>query len=213
MSFQGKIDIPELIPRRFTGGIAEGANLRTPCGLRRIEIVRPGDLIVTRTNGLQPVQMVWTRRVTREHMNISSDYAPIRLKPRAVGPMMPQKDLLVAPDHRLLIPGFRLAGVPDDTSMLTEARKIAGSSDAVYADTSLDSVTYYQLVFDQHQVLAANGLPVESFLPDAAAIQALGGEMRDALEERYPELCDEPDTYPEATFPIAAEVEYLPFYV
>ena len=202
MSFQGKIELPEMIPTRFTGGICEGANLRTPCGMRRIEIVRPGDLIVTRS-GLQPVQMVWKRRVTREQM---------RLRPRAIGPMMPQRDLLVAPDHRLLIPGFRLAGMPDNVCVLAEARKIAGTSDAIFADNTMESVTFYQLVFDRHQVLAANGLPVESFLPDAAAIDALGGEMRDALEERYPELREAPDAYPAAEFPIAAEVEYLPFY-
>ena len=201
-----------MLPRRFTGGIGEGANLRTPCGLRRIEVVRPGDLVVTRTNGLQPVQMVWKRKVSREQMQALPDLAPIRLKPRAIGPMMPQRDLLVAPDHRLLIPGYRLASRPDDTCVLTEARKIAGSSDAVYADTSLESVTYFQLVFDSHQVLAANGLPVESFLPDAAAIDALGGEMRDALEERYPGLRDAPEAYPGPDFPVATEVEYLPFF-
>jgi len=211
VSFQGKIDVHEIVPRRFSGGIGEGANLRTPCGLRRIEIVRPGDLIVTR-NGLQPVQMVWKRRVTREQVALLPDLAPIRLKPRAIGPMMPQRDLVVAPDHRLLIPGFRLAGVPDDTSVLTEARAIAGTCDAVFADTSMESVTYYQLVFDRHQVLTANGLPVESFLPDPAAIEALGGEMRDALEERYPELRTSPDAYPAADFPVATEVDYLPFY-
>lgn len=212
LSFQGQIEVADLVPRRFSGGIGEGANLRTPCGLRRIEIVRPGDLIVTRTSGLQPVQMVWKRRLTRAQLERNPELAPIRLRPRAIGPMMPQRDVLVAPDHRLLIPGFRLAGVPDDTSVLTEARKIADTSDAVFADHNLDSVTYFQLVFAEHQVLAVDGLPLESYLPDAAAIEALGGEMRDALEERFPELRDAPESYPAVKFPIASDVEYLPFF-
>ncbi|MBR9850678.1 MAG: Hint domain-containing protein [Rhodobacteraceae bacterium] len=211
MSFQAKIAVPELVPHRFTGGIAEGANLRTPCGLRRIEIVRAGDLIVTR-NGLKPVQMVWKRRVTKEQMLAQPALAPIRLRPRAIGPMMPQRDLLVAPDHRLLIPGFRLGGVADDKSVLTEARKIAGSSDAIFADNSMESITYYQLVFEEHQVLAANGLPVESFLPDAAAIAALAGEIREELDECFPGLRAAPDSFPSASFPIMTDVDYLPFY-
>jgi len=211
LSFQGKIEIAELLPRRFAGGIAEGAQLRTPCGLRRIEVVRPGDLIVTR-RGLQPVQMVWKRRITREQIETFPTLAPIRLKPRAIGPMMPQRDLLVAPDHRLLIPGFRLAGVEDSHLVLTEARKLAGSSDAIYADTTVESVTYFQLVFETHQVLTANGLPVESFLPDAAAIEALGGEQREALEERFPGLVARGEGQQPAAFPIASEVDYLPFY-
>jgi hypothetical protein len=212
LSFQGQIALADIVPRRFTGGIAEGANLRTPCGLRRIEIVRPGDLIVTRSNGLQPVQMVWKRRLTRQQLEQHPDLAPVRLRPRAIGPMMPQRDLLVAPDHRLLIPGCRIAGVPDAVSVLTEARKIAGSSDAVFVDHDVESVTYYQLVFESHQVLAVNGLPVESYLPDAAAIQALGGEMRDALEERFPDVLNAPESYPAAPYEIASEVDYLPYF-
>ncbi|XDA99282.1 Hint domain-containing protein [Sulfitobacter sp. LCG007] len=206
MSYQGSFEISGLGQPTFTGGIAEGANLRTPCGLRRIEIIRPGDMIVTRS-GLEAVQMVWQRRV-----KVTPANAPVCLKPRAVGPMMPQRALMLAPDHRVLIPGFRLLGVADDTSVLTEARKIAGSSDAVYVDLSRESVTYYQLVFDRHLVLTANGLPVESFLPDAAAIAALGGEMRSALEARYPCLRDAPEAYPGAQFPIATEVDYVPFF-
>ena len=33
-------------------GLGAGANLRTPCGDRRVDNLRPGDLIVTRDNGL-----------------------------------------------------------------------------------------------------------------------------------------------------------------
>ncbi|MEX0338505.1 MAG: hypothetical protein AB3N11_05630, partial [Arenibacterium sp.] len=61
LSFQGQIALADIIPRRFTGGISESANLPTHLGLRRIEIVRPGELIVNRTHGLQPGQIVWER--------------------------------------------------------------------------------------------------------------------------------------------------------
>ena len=49
-------------------GLCSGANVRTPCGPRRIEFVRKGDLIVTRDNGLQPVRMIWTQTVTQAEM-------------------------------------------------------------------------------------------------------------------------------------------------
>lgn len=174
-------------------------------------MVRPGDLVVTRSNGLQPVQMVWKRKLRKAQIERHPELAPVRLRTRAVGPMMPQRDVMVAPDHRLLIPGFRLAGVEDAQSVLIEAAKIAGMSDSVERVTDLDHVTYYQLVFDSHQVITANGLPVESFLPDAAAVQALGGEMREALEERYPEVFQAPESYPRAQYPFMADVEYVPY--
>ena len=212
MSFQGKIESDGLETAGFRGGLVEGANVRTPCGLRRIELVRPGDLIVTRNNGLQPVRMIWKRTVSQEDMQQNGDLAPIRLKPRAIGPMMPQRDLLVAPDHRLLIPGFRVAGMPNDKCVLAEAREIAGTSDAVYIDRSLETVQYYQMVFDCHQVLTANGQPVESFLPSPSNIASLNGEMRDALVSRFPQLRREPNAYPPAEFTIASGIEYLPHF-
>jgi hypothetical protein len=60
--------------------------------------------------------------------------APVCLRPRAIGPMMPQRDLLVAGDHRLLIPGYRLADQPDTAAALIPAREIAGTSDTAFVD-------------------------------------------------------------------------------
>lgn len=212
MSFQGRIDTTEFQMTSFTGGLVAGTNIRTPCGARRIELVRPGDMIVTRTAGLQPVRMIWKRLITQEQMRQNPDLAPIRLTARAIGPMMPQQDLLVAPDHRLLIPGFRVQGMPDNQCVLAEARELAGTSDAVYIDRSHETVAYYQMVFDSHQVFAASGLPVESFLPTAEALSTLGPDMRDDLIRRYPQLKREPGSYPPAEFKIASGIEYLPHH-
>lgn len=154
-------------------GVAGTANVRTPCGARRIENVRPGDLIVTRDNGLQPVLMVWKRTVTETDMAADPSLAPIRLKTRAVGPMMPQQDLLVARAHRILVPGYRLADFPDDRSWLIAARDIVEASDAAFVDKSISELTYYNLVFEDHQAFAANSLPVESFLPSPSVIDRL----------------------------------------
>ncbi|MCH7911273.1 MAG: Hint domain-containing protein, partial [Candidatus Hydrogenedentes bacterium] len=61
MSYLKKIEELNRNPTSFPGGIVEGANVRTPCGPRRVELVRAGDLIVTRDNGLQPVRAIWRR--------------------------------------------------------------------------------------------------------------------------------------------------------
>ncbi len=85
--------------RTASTGLSGSASLRTPCGARRVENLRPGDLVVTRDNGLQPVRMVWTRTVTAAEIAADPSLAPVRLKPRAIGPMMPQRDLIVAAGH------------------------------------------------------------------------------------------------------------------
>jgi hypothetical protein len=210
MSYLKKVEGDASAEIAFAGGIVEGANVRTPCGPRRIELVRPGDLIVTRDTGLQPVRMVWSRDVSCAQMAANPSLAPIRLKPRALGPMMPQKDLCLAPDHRVLVPGYRLAGLDQNASCLIEARDLAGASDAAYVDRSAEVVRCFTLIFDTHQIFCVNGLPVESFLPSAGAVACLSEEFRDALVRRFPQLRREPNSYPPAEYKVVNGVEYLP---
>ncbi|SIO39933.1 Hint domain-containing protein [Rhodovulum sp. ES.010] len=210
MSFFEQIDPVVGSADAFPGGLGAGANLRTPCGPRRVENVRPGDMIVTRGNGLQPVRLVWRRTLTPEAVRATPALAPVRLTPRALGPMMPQHPLLLAPDHRMLIPGWRLADWPEDMPALVAAAEFAGVSDAAYIDRAGDGMTFYQFVFDFPQVLTVNGLPVESLVPDQQVIATLGLAERESLWQRFPQLKRDPSAYPPVEYRAAAEVEFRP---
>lgn len=166
-------------------GLTGSASLRTPCGGRRAENIRKGDLIVTRDNGLQAVRLVFTRTVTEAEIAADPSLAPVRLKPRSIGPMMPQRDLLVAPDHKVLVPGYRLADMPDTASYLIPARDVAGASDEAFLDRATGDVTYYNIVFDDHQVFCANGLPVESYVPTEKAVTGLDPAVKADLEATF----------------------------
>ncbi|MGC9417834.1 MAG: Hint domain-containing protein [Rhodovulum sp.] len=181
--------------------MAEGANLRTPCGPRRVASMRPGDMMVTRGNGWQAVRLTWRRRLSAEALRANPALAPIRLKPRALGAMMPRHDLVVAPGHRVLIPGWRLANWSDEAQLLLPAADIAGRSDAAHVDRSCEDVALYQFVFDGPQVLNVNGLPVESLAADAEVIATLVLAEREALLRRFPGLGRDPTAYPPAEYP------------
>jgi hypothetical protein len=210
MTMVSKISESAAVARAGALGLCAGANLRTPCGGRRVENIRNGDLIVTRDNGLQPVRMVWRRTVTAAEIAADPSLAPVRLKPRAIGPMMPQRDLLVGAAHRVLIPGWRLQDVPDTTACLIPARDVAGVNDAAYVDRSADEVTYFNVVFDSHQVFSANGLPVESFLPTVTTLCALDRHVTDDITRLFPELLKSPSAYPPAEYPTPEAPRYRP---
>ena len=114
------------VEKAGTTGICAGANLRTPCGPRRVEYLRQGDLVVTRDNGLQPVRMIWTRTVTASEIAADPSLAPVTLKPRAIAPMMPQKEVAVGGGHRLLIPGWRLGDENSTENSLVAQRDFTG---------------------------------------------------------------------------------------
>lgn len=191
-------------------GLGGAAQVRTPCGPRRIENIRIGDLVVTRDNGLQPVRAVWSRTVTEAEMAADPSLSPVRLRPRCIGPMMPKCDLLVAGDHRLLIPGWRLADQPDTNAAFISARDIAGTSDAAYVDRSRSEVTFHNLVFDAHQVFAANGMPVESFLLTDENLGQLDASTRQGIERSFPEArCHGAGCMP-LRYPTTTRDHYLP---
>jgi len=196
--------------RRYLTGLCGEANVRTPLGARRVEMLHPGDMVVTRHNGLQPVRMIWTRTVTLAEMREHPEMAPIRLKPRAVGPMMPGRDLRIASGHRALVPGYRIVGVEDAQPCLMRVDAVALACDAAFADRSAEEVTFYNLVFDRHEVFTAEGLPVESFRPSPKALDMLDVTAREELLELFPNLSRRRCAYPGLPHPVARASAYRP---
>lgn len=191
-------------------GLATGTHLRTPCGPRRVENIRAGDLVVTRDAGLQPVRVVFSRNMTTAELAADPSLSPVRLAPRSIAPMTPAQELLVAPGHRLLVPGWRLEDKADDELTLLPARELTGANDAVHIARDVGDVTYFNIVFDEHVVFCANGLPVESFRPTPAALDAIDPNVGDDIMRLFPSLKERPETYPAARYPMAEHARYLP---
>lgn len=199
----------EDVARAGATGICAGANLRTPCGARHVEFLRPGDLVVTRDNGLQPVRMIWTQTFTAAEIAADPSLAPVVLLSRAIGPMMPKQKLAVGGAHRLLIPGWRLADEADTENCLVPARDVDGLGGSECARVECD-VTYYNVVFEASQVFSANGLPVESFTPSAEAIRHLPRSVRELLEKTFPDLDSKFTDYPAPAYRLRERVSYTP---
>lgn len=191
-------------------GLCAGANLRTPCGARRVEFLRKGDLVVTRDNGLQAVRMIWTRTITASEFAADPSLAPVLLAPRAIGPMMPQHELRVGGAHRLLIPGWRLLDEDDGESCLVPARDVDGLS--LGSDVKTDEVTYFNIVFDEPQVFCANGLPVESFTPNETTLRHVPSDVQDDLRALFPELGPKFADYPAPRYKMRERASYTPDY-
>lgn len=188
-------------------GLCTGANLRTPCGERRVEFIRPGDLVVTRDNGLQPVRMIWNRTITTTELAADPSLAPVCLAPRAIGPMMPQKTLMVGAAHRLLIPGWRLDDEEDTENCLVPARDVTGLD---LGDAQAAEITYYNIVFDTPQVFCANGLPVESFTPSTDTLIYVPKDAQDELRQTFPDLGPKFTDYPAPRYKLRERVSYTP---
>jgi len=141
-----------------------GTMLLTPQGERAIETLEAGDQITIYKNGTTLTQTIL--RVGRAHAKNGStghadlDGVPVRVRAGALADGVPSRDLLVTPEHCMMLEG---GFIP--VRMLVNGMSIA-------YDHAITEYDYYHVETEQHSVLIANGALSESFLdvghrPDA----------------------------------------------
>jgi len=140
-----------------------GTRIATPGGDRPVERLRPGDLVVT-PGGAQPVRWVGRFTVDLDRHPRPASAAPIRIRAHAVAPDVPRRDLLLSPDHAILIGG-----------VLIQAQALVNGATIVRAPPR-GRVTYCHVELARHGILFAEGLPAESYL-DTGNRAAFAGEM------------------------------------
>ncbi|MGR3505141.1 MAG: Hint domain-containing protein [Paracoccaceae bacterium] len=162
-----------------------GTDILTAQGLRRVEDLRPGDLVVTRDNGMQPLRWVGHRSVQGQ-----GNFAPIRIETGVFGNTRP---LLVSPQHRILHRSSMAALYFESPEVLLSAKHLVNGR--TVTQTDCDSVTYVHLLFDQHEIIFAEGTASESFHPGEIGLQALSEDSREDLFRCFPALRSDPNSY------------------
>ena len=171
-----------------------GRRIRTGTGERMIEDLCEGDLVQTKDNGLQPLRWIGQRRMTGARLFAMPKLRPIRISDGALGFDRPDGDLLVSPEHRLLVSGAQAQSLFNTTEVLVTARDLVNGS-SITIDTRVREVTYIHVLLDQHQILTANGIETESFHPASAALATLDAKDRERLLRELPGLEYDPHTY------------------
>ncbi len=175
---------------------ANGTLIRTAGGNRPVEDIRPGDLVMTRDNGMQPVRWTGARRVTASEIAASPALAPVRIAAGALGQGLPAQDLLVSQQHRVLVRSAIAARMFGAQELLVAAKHLT-EVEGIDILTDAPGVTYVHLMFDAHEILVSNGAETESLYPGPQALLALGDAAHEILT-LFPHLRDAVDTFPGA---------------
>ncbi|NBD29474.1 MAG: hemolysin [Alphaproteobacteria bacterium] len=163
-----------------------GTMIATPRGERPVEALAEGDLVCTRDNGLQEVR--WAGRVDLDRAALAArpEWRPVRLRAGALGPDTPSRDLLLSPNHRMLITGDRAALHFGETEVLAAAKHLTGYAGVDRVGTA--GISYIHLLFDRHEVILSNGGWSESFQPGDYSLNGIGAAQRDEIVALFPEL-------------------------
>jgi uncharacterized repeat protein (TIGR03803 family) len=136
---------------------AAGTRIATQTGERPIERLREGDLVLAGgADGVfrpRPVRWVGRRVLDLATHPDPELAAPIRLLAGALGPGSPARDLVVSPDHCLLL----------DQHLLPAYRLLNGVS---VVQEHPPTVEYWHVELDAHGLLLAEGVPAESYLDE-----------------------------------------------
>lgn len=176
---------------------AAGTMILTPSGERRVESLSTGDLVVTLDSGPQPIRWMGSKSV-----RASGALAPVRFARGTVGN---NRDLMVSPQHRMLVSRHRFRRLSGIEEALAPAIALVDDFRVTVAFGGM--VTYHHMMFDAHQVVIANGAPSESFHPGGLALDTLDAPAREELFAVFPGLRSDMGTYGAASRPCLAEAE------
>lgn len=163
-----------------------GTRIATSTGLKAIEDLKIGDLVVTRDHGLQPVRWIEGRKVPA-----TDRFAPVRIRKGVLAGQ--ERDLLVSPQHRVLFQGYRAELLFGESEILASAKHLVDGMDVTRNTGSY--VTYIHMLFDQHEIIYAEGAATESFHPGDIGFDAVGEEARQELFAIFPELRSDLGSY------------------
>lgn len=171
-----------------------GTRIETPEGPRLVEELREGDFVQTKDNGAQEIQWIGCRRMSGARLFAMPHLRPVRIRPGALGPDRPDAELLVSPEHRMLLQGPVAQVLFNTPEVLIAARDLVNDR-SILVDLAVREVTYFHILLPRHQIVWANGVESESFHPASAALSALSDVDRERLLKLNPVYEFQPHTY------------------
>ena len=132
-----------------------------------IEDIRVGDRVLTRDDGPQIVR--WIGETT---LRAVGDFAPVVIRK---GALHNANDLVLSPDHRLFVYQRQDRLGAGRHEVLVKVRHLINDDTVFQQDGGF--VDYFQLLFDQHQIIYAEGIAAESLLIDPRTRAALPAHL------------------------------------
>jgi hypothetical protein len=173
LSFEAFSPYPPVFPCFVAGTLIDTEHGHVP-----IEVIRPGDLVRTLDEGLQPVHWAGQRDVPGR-----GSMAPVEI---AVGALGNRRKLVVSPQHRMLMSDWRTEVYFGQEQVLVAALHLINGT--TIRQVPRQRVRYVHLAFERHAIIFSEGVPSESLHLGAMALNTITSGQRTEIEAIFPEL-------------------------
>lgn len=156
----------------------KGTRISTLKGKRPVEMLKLGDLVETADHGLRPIRWIGCMTVPAR-----GDLAPILIEADTLDN---RRDLLVSPLHRMVVGGWQVELLFGEKEVLVPAKMLVDGGSIRAMPRAW--VSYYHIMFDEHEIVYAEGTPSESFYPGDEGFQTLGAAEQAQILDVFPQL-------------------------
>jgi hypothetical protein len=163
-----------------------GSMIATPRGERRVEDLQLGDRVITRDNGIQDIRWIGARVLQGAELTSAAHLKPILVHQGALGNGLPERDMMLSPNHRVLVANDKTALYFEDREVLVAAKHLTGLEGV--APVEVSGVAYIHFMCAQHEVVLSDGAWSESYQPSDQSLKGIGSAQRNELFELFPEL-------------------------
>lgn len=149
---------------------AKGTLIETPHAPRRVETLRAGDQVLTLDHG--PQTLLWTRTDDQALQDAEADAKPVLISAGALGPNRPTRDLIVSPQHRILLGGQGQIEEAFTDECFAPAKALTDLR-GVRRMKGKRTMTWVHFACARHEVVFANGCASESLFLGSMTLQTL----------------------------------------
>ena len=145
------------------------------------------------------------RQMSETDLEAHAKVCPIRIKAGALGQNMPERNLTVSPQHRILVNSKLARRLHGDDEMLVAAKHLL-QVEGVDVELDMDSVTYVRFLFNRHQIVESEGAETESLFTVREALKTVDSAARVEILHLFPELASiDYERLPDPVRPILSE--------
>lgn len=156
---------------------ARGTHITMSSGAQvLVEDLKEGDNVLTRDDGVKPIR--WVGKTT---FRAVGDFAPVVIRK---GTLNNDNDLRISPEHRIFVYQREDQLGVGRSEVLVKARHLI-NGDSVYQEDG-GFVDYFQVLFDEHQIIYAEGIATETLLVDPRTRGAVPEEINRRVSGNRP---------------------------